>query len=774
MTTRRLTVFGTAILLCATLAQAQVSWRWTADGGRNWTEVESDEFVLPADEDLVGETVNDNIIEFLEDCTFSKGIGATRPVTLRTKPGVETRTLTVKATYDKSQYRTFADTTVSNLVFNGDDKVSSLFTVTEGTLRIGSGCTIRNFKATLGWSTIIYIVGSGNLNNPSYASFEMLPGSRLTACTGANGGGIIVLDHHRPQLGPAIFDGCVIDNCTGGGININQHGGVVKVSGRALTAVFKDVVITDNVSDALGAVEVRSTYNDAKLAFCGSSVIRNNFDKNHPDVEFNVHLKNATDLIQCGDLAADANIGLTFDGGDAVGVKFGARDSEEYVGADMFHSDADEYHVGQADGKNLVWREIVLSNFAYTATGWGGEADGQLHSPSVEVTDPSSPDDYEIVWAVSKDGPYSEAVPGFSDPGEYVCWFKLTAAGYRPATGSVIVRIVAEGAEIGYRYTDNGGRTWYPVEKGTPFTVPPFNSTVLGENVVEFISDCTYASGIAVLKPMILRTRPGLPRCTLSCTANVDQDAFESTTDLVVSNLVFNGGGYLACLVHHKEGTVVFGGDTVVSNYIASQYHPNGVVVADGTATVKVNSGARFTACATTAGAYVICAIGSGASAEFKGAILDCNTAQKGAYDALIGGVVAARSASARLVFSDTIITGNTVKSCGAVRTPSSARAKMWFGNGNLIVKNFDPDADCQANVCTWDGEQIMMQENLTGGRIGVTCATATQAGEQFGVASGAYSGALVFHADAARLVGSRKQDKSLVWAAPGLCIMVR
>jgi len=52
--------------------QAETFWRWTSNGSAaepTWTEVESAAFTPPA---FTGTTPEDNLVEFVQDCTYGQ------------------------------------------------------------------------------------------------------------------------------------------------------------------------------------------------------------------------------------------------------------------------------------------------------------------------------------------------------------------------------------------------------------------------------------------------------------------------------------------------------------------------------------------------------------------------------------------------------------------------------------------------------------------------------------------------------------------------------
>ena len=91
-------------------------------------------------------------------------------------------------------------------------------------------------------------------------------------------------------------------------------------------------------------------------------------------------------------------------------------------------------------GWNDAGTEAVLGRkIAHAAKGYEGVCDGAGHGIAVSVTEPAS--GYAVRYGTSE-GDYSlDRCPAFSDAGTYTVYYRVTAKGYFPATGSAKVAL---------------------------------------------------------------------------------------------------------------------------------------------------------------------------------------------------------------------------------------------------------------------------------------------------------------------------------------------
>ena len=95
---------------------------------------------------------------------------------------------------------------------------------------------------------------------------------------------------------------------------------------------------------------------------------------------------------------------------------------------------------GYAVGWNDAGTEAALGRkIAHVARGYEGVCDGAGHGITVTVTEPAS--GYAVRYGTSE-GNYSlDRCPSYSDAGTYTVYYRVTANGYFPATGSAMVTL---------------------------------------------------------------------------------------------------------------------------------------------------------------------------------------------------------------------------------------------------------------------------------------------------------------------------------------------
>ena len=80
--------------------------------------------------------------------------------------------------------------------------------------------------------------------------------------------------------------------------------------------------------------------------------------------------------------------------------------------------------------------EIVASHTPYI-----GVYDGNEHTGSISVTEPTMAYGYEILYSETPTGTYSSTIPQFTDVGEYPVYYKINAVNYAEKTGDFLVTI---------------------------------------------------------------------------------------------------------------------------------------------------------------------------------------------------------------------------------------------------------------------------------------------------------------------------------------------
>ena len=81
--------------------------------------------------------------------------------------------------------------------------------------------------------------------------------------------------------------------------------------------------------------------------------------------------------------------------------------------------------------------QYIIGGFDGTDDVFSVAYDGKPHSISLKVSTP----DVSVNYATNSEGPFSAAMPSFTNVGNYVVYFKLEKQGYNSMTGSVTVGI---------------------------------------------------------------------------------------------------------------------------------------------------------------------------------------------------------------------------------------------------------------------------------------------------------------------------------------------
>jgi len=273
-------------------------------------------------------------------------------------------------------------------------------------------------------------------------------------------------------------------------------------------------------------------------------------------------------------------------------------------------------------------------------------------------------------------------------------------------------------AQAAWRWTDDGGRTWTATNVAE-FVAPDFKGSTAEANVVEFLSDCTYAStnGISFAKPVTLRSarsenghscpftlRSGRSEnghsCPFTLTAAANGDIVFAGAS-VVSNLTISGGavwktpadpfdreqtekGFLGALLVPKDATLTFGAGATLRDRPTDGGKPG--ISVDGT--LVMNEGASLL---NLRGGYPAVQVRGGSFEMTGGTISGCyNTCCWGAQYA--GAVNAWRGA---FRMTGGAITGNAELFCGAVHASLSDEARITIGGTARVSGNLCASAPC-------------------------------------------------------------------------------
>ena len=132
--------------------------------------------------------------------------------------------------------------------------------------------------------------------------------------------------------------------------------------------------------------------------------------------------------------------------------------------------------------------EIRQADIEYSVKGYTGQYDGKPHSISLDVKTPGA----AVTYATSRDGTYTDTMPGFSDPGTYTVWFKIEKNDHTSVLNSETVTIKpgqihytvsdykgvydGEGHSITLSVLTPGAKVTYSVENALALNLPTFSS----------------------------------------------------------------------------------------------------------------------------------------------------------------------------------------------------------------------------------------------------------------------------------------------------------
>lgn len=775
--------------------QAETYWRWTSNGSAaepTWTEVESAAFTPPA---FTGTTPEDNVVEFVQDCTYGQAnyYTLTSPMTMRSKPGVGVRT--VKSAYKRRgsciyvenkstpialvvsnltvhggcEWKT--DTITDTTVLNADTPGSGFCWLAYGaTFELGDGGTLRNFRPNCNYNK-----GVIDVDDYRGSKIYLKPGSLITDCR-AEGGAIVSLgnfDQTKFYMTGGEISKCYVTKMW------EIVGIVATYNYRANAMYFRGGKIINNVVASAAAVNTGTFY------FSGDMVIKDNTCSGNPA---NVLPANNARVILEGDLTADAAIGISYPETPTAGAQFGTASAAGFSGANRFFADADPYGLeGQvSDAQKLVWKVPVLEDIVLTASDVCTDADGAAHTIPLTVTTPAS--GATVLWSTSKNGTFTAEKPSFTEPGVYAVWYRVSASGYRVHEGGKMVVLNDPAAEtVGYRLKNDGG-AWLDCRK-TDYTTPPFTGRTPESNVVEFMSNCTTEDTTAYGQSCTLRSGAGAVRTLFTRFPQNTYAALQS--DLVVSNLVVDGGAKFkyrddVTRTEYEEGGIFYrvlfdvqigasltlGAGAVVTNYYPGDSF--GVIKVQTSCTML--EGARIVDCRGRTS--VVCLVG-GAQSSFTmlgGEITHCyNSVGKVGYAAWgIVGDSQFYNYFGRFALRGGRIHGNVVEADAAVTVSRSETGSSLSVSGSTYVYgNFKSDGT-KANVYLVDANRLTMDGDLTGSaQLGVSCASGAAQGAAFGKATDAWEGASAFRCDTAKLFGGIK-DGNLVWKQSGFSVIVK
>ena len=95
--------------------------------------------------------------------------------------------------------------------------------------------------------------------------------------------------------------------------------------------------------------------------------------------------------------------------------------------------------------------EIRKTDIEYSVKGYTGHYNGKPHSISLDVKTPGA----TVTYATSRDGTYTDTMPGFTDPGTYTVWFKIEKNDHTSVLDSETVTI--KPGQIHYTVSDYKG-----------------------------------------------------------------------------------------------------------------------------------------------------------------------------------------------------------------------------------------------------------------------------------------------------------------------------
>lgn len=793
-----------AVAAIALDASADVCWRWTsngADANPTWIEVESPVFAPPA---FTGATAEDNIVEFVQDCTYGQtgGYAIGCSMTMRSKADAGIRTLTNTVT-EKGSVLGLAQgisLVVSNLTVHGgvtwknpgtlsDMSVVSgsvqsrgfcEFTSTGCSFELGEGGTLRNFCPNMSKGTFgVLCPTSGKGAGVIY----LQPGSLITDCRG---------QAHIVDLGNSThitlyMNGGEISKCysttgwTAPGIVSAYQGGK-----SSCHAYFHGGRIVNNETSANGAIVYGVSH------FSGSIVVKDNTCNGSAANVIGDSSVGMSSIQQDGDFEASAWVGVSKPASPSVSDQFGIAASVGFSGAEHFYADADPTGLcGDTNGTKLVWKELILEDLVYTEPeDYDGIADGSSHSiADVVVTEPAS--GAIVTYSTEETGTYSETKPVFSAPGEYQVWYKIEATGYKPVQGGRLVVIYDhEISDPAFRFSTDGGATWH-LRESTEFSMPAFtHGTSVANNVVELMRDCAITNGTTLSRPATIRTRPGIGKCVLtrvSMGGAASEAAVLATADVTVSNLVVSGGitwvspgnpasgaeassnpgiGFLAI---NAGCTATLGAGLELCDFKLMVLYS----LVNVSGTLIVEDGVLVTDCRGKAPIFRLTESNKGKVVLNGGTITRC-----GSYKDYMGsGVVDAyQNDSGTIIIRGGTVTNNAFAYGFCGRTAKSATT--YISGSPVIADNLlATDTSKPANMYLTATNQLVQDgdlENTAKIRVSLGGGLTAACGEVFGTTDGRWTGARAFHTDGPGLVGKRTADGDLVWTSVGLLLMVK
>ena len=750
---KKLMFAAVAAVVCVG-AWADVAWRYSADGGTTWSvESESTEFTLPT---LVASTANDNVVEFLTDCTYATyvDIPNAKGLTLRSAPG-RTCTLTRAASV---MFAIRGTMVVTNLTIDGGavwtkpaditsldsaNGISAAFAYFTGTLTLQSGATLCNFKfpsqTTCTAGTAYTMLGAGG---GSGHTLNILPGAVIRDCRGQSS---IVLSGTNNMSGGEIYN-CYTESVGlyfYAGIFCHKGVGSVKMTGGS---------IHDNVTTRYGAVN--ATAAGARFYFSGTPVVEGNLLDTGASAD--VVPFAADDINQNGDLEAGASIGVGYPAIHDPGVVFGKASSSEFAGAKSFFNAEDRYGtIGKIDGGNLVWSESDLPHIQGSIDAASFVRDGAPHAPAVNLTTPGC----TVLWSASATGPFTETPP-FSEAGVHMVFYRATADGYVTLQGGQFVSIYEEGATEGYRVSADGGASWAR-SPGTVFTLPAFVRNDANSNIVEFERPCTYGETMSFANGVTLRSSGETP-VTLTRTA---AKLWYNLSTIVISNLTVDGGTVWTKAKPYSDLACTGVGGC---SFIQPKRDLNGTVVTLG-------AGCTLRNFYTGNPDYCYALIGEASGRDHTVNILPgsliCDI--RGGYPIVLGGTVrmsggeitrcSGSGASNSCYGQFALNSGNTyyltggwihdnlATKNGAINVlNSNARLRI---SGSFVVEENYLESGVASDIYTASAGTIVQSGDLDGtAAVGVACTAATKVGDKFGTAEDAsFAGAERFFLSADR-----------------------
>lgn len=175
--------------------------------------------------------------------------------------------------------------------------------------------------------------------------------------------------------------------------------------------------------------------------------------------------------------------------------------------------------------------EISEGTIAYTANGYTGPYDGQPHSISIEVTNPTS--GVTIEYRTNTSQEWSTENPTFTDTGTRTVYYRLSATGYATKTGSV--NVVINPGTIDYNASNYSG-SYDGQAHGISITV---NAPASGYTIEYSTNNYNWST------TPVTRTAPGTTRVYYRITAtNYAQVNGNRTITISNGTIDYNAEGY--------------------------------------------------------------------------------------------------------------------------------------------------------------------------------------------------------------------------------------